>query len=92
MIVNEDKTFGGGDDNILQRVNSDVDLTIPKDATFRFLARDELEIFNISGVTLTILKEGGVTVDGKGLDIIDKGFAVFRKVGPNKWISYGDLS
>ena len=57
--VEDDKTLGGGDDDVIQRVVSGGSITIPNDATFKFVIGDQLRIYNDSS---NLIQESPVIV------------------------------
>lgn len=90
--VDSNKTFGSNDDGILQYVVSVINLTIPNDNTYSFREFDTLEIFNSSAGQITFNVESGITLHAKGSNIIlQNGYVIFRKIGDNEWIAWGDL-
>lgn len=92
-IVNANKTFGEGDDGVLQEVTGGHTVTIPNDSTWDFVEEDTIPIFSTTTSTITIAVEAGVTLRAKGTTITTQyGHVILKKEGANDWIAWGDLT
>lgn len=90
--VDENKTFGEGDDGLLQCASEAVTFTIPNDSIYDFEISDSLEIFNNSSGNVTIAEDSAVTLLSKGTTIPIKGHVTIEKVDTYKWMAWGDLT